>query len=113
MRTGIVVAALAVIALVWFNPDMDDFRLFIETRTEDLIRREAGETPVGGALSRLGSNLAGAYIGEVTDRNNYVVFSTYTIDLDGQESETGDWRFVGIGGRFIETERPESLPGNE
>lgn len=113
MRTGIVVVILAVIALIWFNPDMGDFRLFIETHTEELIQGETGDTALGGALSELGSRLAGSYVSRITERNNYVVFSTYTVDLDGEAGDENEWRFVGIAGRFIETNRPPALSDRE
>lgn len=109
MRTGLVVAILAVIALAFFNPGMDEFRTFIRTQAEGLIQRETGETALGQALSGLGGSLAGQYVDRVTERRNYVVFSTYTIDFDGDESDAEDWTFVGIAGRFVEVERPESF----
>lgn len=109
MRTGLVVAILAVIALAFFNPGMDEFRTFIRTQAEGMIQQETGDTAVGRALSGLGGSLAGQYVDRVTDRNNYVVFSTYTIDLDGPESEDEDRRFLGIAGRFFELDRPASV----
>lgn len=109
MRTGIVVALLAVIALAFFNPGMDDFALFIETNAESLILEETGDTMLGRALSGAGGNLAGQYVRRITDRRNYFVFSTYTIDLDGSESDEEEWRFLGMAGRFVELERPQTV----
>ena len=109
MRTGLVVAVLAVIALAFFNPGMDEFRTFIRTQAEGMIQRETGDTALGRALSGVGGNLAGQYVDRITDRNNYFVFSTYTVDLDGNESEDEDWRFLGIAGRFFELDRPASV----
>jgi hypothetical protein len=109
MRTGIVVALLAVIALAFLNPSMDDFALFAETHAENLILQETGDTMLGRALSGAGGNLAGEYVKRITERDNYLIFSTYTIDFDGSDSDEEDWEFLGIAGRFVELERPESM----
>lgn len=109
MRTGIVVALLAVIALALFNPGMDDFRLFIEANAEQIILRETGDTAFGRILSGAGGSIAAEVVNRITERQNYFLFSTYTIDLDGPESDDEDWRFLGIAGRFVELDRPESF----
>lgn len=107
MRTGIAVAILAAIALALFNPDMDDFGLFIGQQSEVLIRQEAGEGRVADVLANLGGRFASNHIERITDRTNYVIFSTYTINISSDDDD--DWRFLGIAGRFIETQRPQSL----
>lgn len=108
MRTGIVVLVLAVIALAIFNPGMNQFRLFVADRAEDIILEEAGDSMLGRALSGAGGNLAGQYVDRITERENYILFSTYTIDLDGPESDEEDWEFLGMAGHFLELSRPES-----
>lgn len=109
MRTAVAVMILALIALIYFNPGMEEFSLYVEAQSERLLLEETGDNALGRALSGIGSSLAGAYIDRITDRRNYIVFSVYTIDLDGPEEEGDEWRFVGIGGHFIETSSPESL----
>lgn len=109
MRTPLLMAALALALLAVFNPDRDDFRAFIETRSEALLRGETGDTALGRVLSGAGSRLAGAYVEQATRRSNYVVFSLYTIDLDGAEGAAEEWRFLGIAGMFFETQRPAAL----
>ena len=113
MRTGIVVAVLAVIALLWFNPDMEDFATFVEAQSEKIVVQETGEGRLGRALGRIVGGLAGANVDRVTERDNYFVFSTYTLDLDGTESTANDWRFLGIAGQFFELHRPEDLRRDE
>lgn len=107
MRTGLVVLILAVIALAIFNPDMEDFQLFVETQTEELIRDQMGEGVLSETLSRLGSGLASEHVDEITERNNYFIFSTYAIDLDRDPDNGNEWRFLGMVGQFMELERPE------
>lgn len=100
---------LAIIALMYFNPDMDDFKLFVEDRSEQILLDEAGDNAFGKALSGIGSSLAGTFVDRITTRRNFFVFSTYTVDLDGPNEEGNEWRFVGIAGRFLTTEEPEDL----
>lgn len=109
MRTGLVALTLAVIALAIFNPGMDDFRIFVRERTEILLQDEAGDSLLGRALSGAGASIAGEYVDRITERENYFVFSTYTIDLDGESTETDDWKFLGIAGQFLELHRPDSM----
>lgn len=109
MRTGIVAAVLGVIALTIFNPGMDQFRLFIADQAETVILEETGDNLLGRALSGAGGSLAGQYIDRITVRDNFILFSTYTIDLDGREEGEEHWSFLGIAGQFLELERPASV----
>jgi hypothetical protein len=109
MRTGIVVAVLGVIALAIFNPGIDQFRIFVADRAQTIILEETGEGVLGRALSGAGANLAGQYVDRITERDNYVLFSTYTIDLDGGEEDEEHWTFLGLAGQFLELERPPSV----
>ena len=109
MRTALVALLIVLIALLIFNPDMDDFRLFAEEQSERLLLDEAGDTAFGRALSSLGGSLAGSYVDRITEYNNYLFFSIYTIDLDGADAEGEEWKFLGIAGMFFEREAPESV----
>lgn len=112
MRTGIVIVILALIALAIFNPGMDDFKVFVQQQSEVLIQQESGGGTIGDILAGVGGRVAGQHVERITDRRNYVIFSTYTIDLDGDDREGDEWRFVGIAGQFFESSRPESLQQN-
>lgn len=109
MKTGIAAAVLVAIALSIFNPGMDDFRRFIADRAQELILHEAGDSALGRALSGAGGSLAGRYVDRITHRENFILFSTYTVDLDGPESDEEHWTFLGLVGQFMELERPPSL----
>jgi hypothetical protein len=109
MRTSLILVVVILIALAWFNPGMADFKRFVETESERLLLQEVGDGALGRVLSDVGSSLAGSYIDRVTERDNYVFFSRYTIDLDGADAEGEEWRFLGIAGRFIEMEQPASV----
>lgn len=109
MRTGIVVAVVGAVALAIFNPGMDEFRLFIGDRAEQIIADETGDSVLGRALSGTGGSLASQYVARITERDNYILFSTYTIDLDGRESDEEHWSFLGIAGQFLELERPGAV----
>ena len=109
MRTGLVVLILALIALAFFNPTMDDFRLFARQQSEQLIRSQAGDGVLGEAIGTIGGRLAGDNIDRITERRSFVIFSTYTIDFDGPDRTENEWRFIGIAGMFFETHRPEMI----
>jgi hypothetical protein len=112
MRTGLVALLIVVLALIWFNPDMADFKTFIGAQSERLLQQETDDSEFGDFLSQAGGALAGAFVDRITDRNNYLLFSTYTIDFDGDEADENEWRFLGIAGFFLELQQPEALEGN-
>src|SRR5690625_6923447 len=70
MRTGLVVLILALIALAFFNPSMDDFRLFARQQSEQLIRSQAGDGVLGEAIGTIGGRLAGDNIDRITERQD-------------------------------------------
>lgn len=108
MRTGLVAATVIVIALAIFNPGMEQFQAFVRDRAEFAIEEETGGSMLGRALSGAGASIAGEYVQRVTDRENFYIFSTYSIDLDGSGGQE-EWKFLGIAGQFVELERPEAV----
>lgn len=113
MRTALALVLVILIALAFFNPEMEQFRTFVEAQSERILLQETGEGRLGRFFSGVGSALAGSYVDRITERDNYVFFSVYTIDLDGPEQEENEWRFLGLGNQFIELERPEALRDRE
>ncbi len=108
MRTFLVILILAAVALALTNPGMDRFKDFAEDRSEDILLQETGDNALGRFLANLGGSLAGSYVDRITERRNYLLFSTYTVDLD-RERQGDEWRFLGIAGQFLELQRPEGL----
>lgn len=108
MRTGLVAATVIVIALAIFNPGMEQFQAFVRQRTELAIQEETGGSMLGRALSGAGASIAEEYVQRVTERENYYLFSTYTIDLGGEGGEKQEWKFLAIAGQFVEMDRPGS-----
>lgn len=113
MRTALVALLIILIVLLWFNPDMNDFKTFAQIHSERILLHETGDTALGRALAGAGGALTGAYVDRITERRNYLVFSTYTLDLDGADEEGNEWRFLGIGGGFFEMQQPKALRDRE
>lgn len=118
MRTLTILLALLCVGLLFTNPGMDKFRGFVESRSEELLSNEFGDSALGRAASRFGSSLARDLAPRITDRKNYGLFSIYTLGDSGDVVvENGDvtversdkrepWRFLGIGGQFIQLSGP-------
>lgn len=113
MRTTIIVVLIALATLFYLNPGMDEFKSYVESRSEEILLQEVGDNTFGQILSDVGSSLAGRFVDRVTERNNFFVFSLYTIDLEQDNEECDNWIFLGIAGRFIELQKPESLDEKE
>jgi hypothetical protein len=104
MRLLLLVALFVV--LVMTNPSPDAFAEYAEDNVTEQLRSAIEEVPAGDFL---GGIAAGALVRRHADRDNYLVASVYTLDLDGRAREAEDWTFLGIAGLFFELHRPESL----
>ena len=109
MRTPILLAVIALVVLFLFNPEMEAFQIFAEEQSARILQQQTGDSDLGRMLSGVGASLVGSNIHRFTERQNYGVFSIYTIDLDGDDEQEEEWRFLGIAGQFLELERPASL----
>lgn len=102
------VVGLLLGGLVVTNPGMDAFATFVGEQSERILRAETGDTPLGRVIAGAGADLASSYVDRVTTRQGYLLCSTYTLDLDGTPDDSDhDWRFLGIGGQFIELDHPD------
>lgn len=105
MRLLLLAAVLFLLFLT--NPGPDEFEAFVDERVGEQIA--AQNLPGGGILSELGGLAAGQLVRRYADRDNYLIFSVYTLDLDGRARDEQDWKFLGIATFFFELERPAAL----
>lgn len=109
-RLLLILVAVALVALAVTNPHMDDFETFasdyLEKELQDEIQKRTGSSALSRLLAGAGARLAGPHLDRVVTRGNYFVASTYTVDLDGEQADKMEWRFLGIGGRFVPLETP-------
>ncbi len=106
LRTLGLLLVIALFVLAALNPGMEAFETYVENRSEQIIRQETGDSALGRALSGAGSELAAAFTEQFADRTNYLIFSTYTLDLD--RDGTADRRFLGIAHQFIELDAADA-----
>ncbi len=106
---GVLVGTLAL-----FNPDENDFRAFVTERASEAVSdraRSAGGGLFADVVGSVGGTLAGAVASRTVRRDSYLVFSIYTIDIDGPQRNGEEWRFLGLAKQFIPLSRPEGLGG--
>ncbi|SHK62401.1 DUF4359 domain-containing protein [Rhodothermus profundi] len=106
MRIGLVLLLTVAGVLYLYNPNLQDFQEYVRTQASTHLQRELGNTALGQAFTRAGSDLAALLTRKATRRDNYYFWSIYTIDPDGDDGEQDYWRFLGIGGQFFLIERP-------
>ena len=105
MRLSVLLLIVLAAALVLLNPTEDEFAEFARSHSEGLVEERTGDSALGQALSGAGSSIVESYVRESAHRENYGVYSIYSVDLNG----LGKWRFVGVAGQFVELERPEGM----
>ena len=110
MRT-LLVLVLILVLLAVFNPDESDFKAFVRDHAGEMVGERVGGGALGDVLGGLGGGLAADAVMRVTRRDNYYIFSTYTVNLDGPAGEAQEWKFLGIATQFIELKRPDALKG--
>ncbi len=80
------------------NPSTEDFKDYLK---EEMFREYKEEQKSGGILGDLLAKGASAIIAELasatTQRENYYLFSIYTIQIDTSKSR----KYLGIAGQFI------------
>jgi hypothetical protein len=96
-------------ALFIFNPGEEEFADHVEKRSGEYLSTRAGEGRLGEILADLGADVTKALANHVTRRENYYLFSIYTIDLDGPEESAEEWRILGVLGKFVTLSEPEGF----
>lgn len=109
MRYLLFVLVAVAIVLALTNPGPDRYTQFVEEVVVQVVAAEAEGAPGGRAAAMISGMLARDLARRHTERDNYVLFSIYRLDMSAAGLRGEEWRFLGIGTRFIELERPESL----
>lgn len=90
-RSGILLIIL-IIVLVVTNPSKDDFYDWAQNQALD-----NSETVIGGAITNF---FLSPLLKSVTVRRDYVLLSTYSIDIDGNETI-----YLGVFKQFIQIKK--------
>jgi hypothetical protein len=110
----LLVAGVLLGTLALFNPDEEDFRSYVTERANEAISdraRSAGGSIFSDIVGSVGGTLAGHVASRTVRRDEYYVFSVYTIDLDGPQRRGEEWRFLGLAKQFVPLHTPDSLGG--
>ena len=95
------IAVVILIELYATNPTKKEFNEFISKQVQKKMVEKSGEQ---NFITNLVAGVAGSMVNEVSERKDYVFFSTYKVDLSVIRmfgGDTKDMTFVGIGGQFI------------
>jgi len=89
---NIIIICLCFGLLFVTNPSLDDFSNFMQEHVADEVMQETNN----GFLSSLGGGLVKLGIKGFTTRQDYKIFSIYSIRIDKE------YKFIGIGTIFFE-----------
>lgn len=103
--------------LILTNPNKTDFGIFVDTQLNQKLSQQmnAGDDSLRGVRGLL-SGMASKFVVDSTKRQNYYLFSTYTLDVSLINSFNPEipkmLKFVGIANRFfpVETEKFIATP---
>lgn len=94
---------VAAAGLLFFsNPGMQEFKAFVAEESGRLVQERVTSPGLGEVLSDGAAQLAENYVQNVTVHKDYYLFSTYKINLTPRAVSKRNWRFLGIGGTFID-----------
>lgn len=107
MRTFLIFLFVAVVTLVFYNPEMDDFQRFLETSSEEeqvdqqtsIINQMFTQDTVKPSFNKPVSH---------TERNNYFVFSTFKFSVSDEDQllPPEESNYIGIAKMFFELGSP-------
>ena len=108
----LLLVCIGIVVLAVMNPQPDDFQQFVEEQLEarlqtEVRKRAGGDSAMCGLIDGTGASITSRYVDRATNRDNYVVASTYTVDLDGANASELEWKFLGVAGRFVPLETPK------
>ena len=95
MKSVVVTLLFIVIVgiMISTKPKIDDYANFMR---QEIVRGTKDEDNLSEGLALLFGGLAGSVLSNATIRRNYLLFSTYQMDL-----ETGPLRCLGMLGNFV------------
>ncbi|MBL7977171.1 MAG: DUF4359 domain-containing protein [Bacteroidetes Order II. Incertae sedis bacterium] len=114
LRYFFLIALFALVGyLAYTNPNEAEFRTFSRDMVEKFFRErtQLPDHSMSGLIQDLASVLAGQMAESLVQRENYFLFSFFTLEVPDAFAHH-NWRFLGIGGYFIPLERPEFLENN-
>ena len=95
------IAVVIAVALYATNPTKQEFNEFMSKQVRQKVAEKSGEQ---NFITNLVAGVAGTMVSEVSERKDYLVFSTYKVDLSAVRMFGGEYKdlqFLGIGGQFI------------
>ncbi len=110
MRTFLIFIFVALVSLLVYNPKMDDFRSYLE-QAERVSPVERERTSLTNRMFNADTTTANQepQKGVSTERNNYLLFSTYRVIQtdDFREVELG--KYLGIATMFFQLGTSENM----
>ncbi len=114
MKKSLLIGLLFLTAFLYVtNPDKEDFKEYIAARIEREIQKETSPgdqtaeifKPFAEGLARLGAGLGATF----SRRDNYYLFSIYTLDLpDPEGGRQAAWKYLGIAKMFIPLQQKQA-----
>lgn len=111
MKVIVPLILLAFVAgfLARYNPDRTEFRAFVHEAVEEYMSQELGTERIGRIVTRFGTDVAASIAARSARREDYLLYSIYSVDLGADGRPEDQWRFLGIAGSFHELSRPDIL----
>lgn len=98
MRTigSLIVALLVAILLAVTNPTVDDFAVYMRSAYAQETKQSGTSDPMSAMVDSFTGWMAAEYAGRTVQRDDYVVFSLYSVKIDRTTE-----RWVGVLKQFV------------
>ncbi|MFK7846656.1 MAG: hypothetical protein AB8G77_15250 [Rhodothermales bacterium] len=109
MRTFLIFIFVALVSLFVYNPELDDFTSFLDKNIQQ-ANNQREQTSITDRMFNADTTTADQKpVGYSTKRNNYLLFSTYTLTIsdDFREEELG--KYLGVATMFFEIAKSENM----
>ncbi len=109
MRTFLIFIFVAVVSLFVYNPELDDFKSFLDASVQETAMQQERTAFTERMFNADTTTADPKPTGYNTERNNFLLFSTYRLTKVDDFREVEEGRYLGIATMFFQLGTSENM----